>query len=64
MKKRKADKIKAMRLGNILSAPGGPGEPIVRSKRVVIVRGKTILNRGNMGGRGRGKGRGKGRGSR
>jgi hypothetical protein len=65
VKKRKADKVEAMRSGNALSvAPGGPGEPIVRSKKVATARGKTALNRGGRGGRGRGRGRGKGRGSR
>jgi hypothetical protein len=52
-----------MRLGNILIiVPGGPGEPIVRPKRVTTVREKTILNRGGKGSRGRGRSRGKGRG--
>jgi hypothetical protein len=65
VKKRKADEIEAMRSGDASSvAPGGPGGPIVRSKRVTTARGKTALNRGGRGGRGRGRGRGKGRGSR
>jgi hypothetical protein len=63
VKKRKADEMEAMRSGNaLIAAPGGPGEPIVRPKRVATARGKTILNRGGRGGRGRGRGRGKGRG--
>jgi hypothetical protein len=42
VKKKKVNKIKAIRLGNILSIPRGLGEPIIRSKRVATARGNII----------------------